>query len=183
MLAAMTTVESTERRLVPADRSTAVGLLILRLGIGAAVLQAGLIKVVDFPATVGFMSEAGWRLPTLAALMVTASETLGGLALILGALTPLAACAVLSAMLCAWAVNVSTAAFWSDPFNVPFLLGLGAATLLFTGAGLWAVDTKLGRRLAWSIRVKVALVGLAVAAAVLTWVALYGVNPIHLTHP
>ncbi len=50
-------------------------------------------------------------------------------------LTPLAACAVLGAMICAWAVNVSGAAFWSEPFNVPFLIGLGAAALLFTGAG------------------------------------------------
>jgi putative oxidoreductase len=32
-----------------------VGLLILRIGVGAAILQAGLIKAFDFSATVGFM--------------------------------------------------------------------------------------------------------------------------------
>lgn len=63
-----------------ADQTLAVGLLILRLGIGAAVLQAGLIKAFDFSTTVGFMAEAGWRLPTLAALMVTGAETLGAVA-------------------------------------------------------------------------------------------------------
>ena len=58
---------------------------ILRVGTGAAALQAGLIKALDFPTTVGFMADAGWRLPGLAAFMVTAAETLGGLGLLLGA--------------------------------------------------------------------------------------------------
>ena len=162
---------------------TDTGLLVLRLGVGGAALQAGLIKAFDFSATSQFMTEAGWRLPKFAAFMVTAAETLGGIGLLLGALTPLAACAVLSAMLCAWAVNVSAAAFWSEPFNVPFLIGIGAAALLFTGAGGLSVDGRILRRLSWSRRLVIALLVLAVAAAVLTWVALYGVNPIHFTAP
>lgn len=160
-----------------------VGLLVLRLGIGAALLQAGLIKVSDFPMTVQFMGDAGWRLPAFAAFMVTATETISGIALLLGVLTPLAGCAALGVMLCAWAVNVSGAAFWSEPFNVPFLLGLGAATLIFTGAGRYSVDHRMLSRIVWSTRVRVALVALAFVVAVLTWVALYGVNPIHFTAP
>lgn len=170
-----------------ADGSTAgardTGLLILRLGVGAALVQAGLIKVADFSMTVQFMTEAGWRLPAFAAFMVTATETLSGVALLLGVLTPLAGSAALGAMLCAWAVNVSAAAFWSEPFNVPFLIGLGAAALIFTGAGGYSVDARLVARLRWSTRVRVALLILAFAVAVLTWVALYGVNPIHFTAP
>lgn len=102
---------------------TDIGLLVLRLGAGGAALQAGLIKALDFSATSQFMADAGRRLPKFAAFMVTTAETVGGIGLLLGALTPLAACAVLSA----WAVNVSGAAFWSEPFNVPFLIGIGAA--------------------------------------------------------
>jgi hypothetical protein len=45
------------------------------------------------------------------------------------------------------------------------------------------VDARLAGRLRWSPRVKVGLVVLAVVAAVVTWVALYGVNLIHLTTP
>ncbi|MGE2836437.1 DoxX family protein [Mycobacterium sp. SMC-4] len=160
-----------------------IGLLILRLAVGAAILQAGLIKALDFSATAGFMAEAGWRLPTLAAFMVTTAETLGGVGLLLGALTPVAACAVFSAMLCAWAVNVSGAAFWSEPFNTPFLIGLGAAALLFTGSGRYSVDRRLPERFRPSLRISVVLLLVAIVAAVLTWVALYGVNPIHFTAP
>ncbi len=71
---------------------TDTGLLILRLAIGATMLQAGLIKAFDFSTTVGFMESSGWRLPAFGAFMVTAAETLGGIGLLLGILTPLAAC-------------------------------------------------------------------------------------------
>jgi uncharacterized membrane protein YphA (DoxX/SURF4 family) len=162
---------------------TDVGLLILRIGVGAAMLQAGLRKAFDFNTTVGFMEMGGWRLPGFAAFMVTAAETLGGIGLMLGVLTPLAACAVIAAMIDAWAVNVSAAAFWSDPFNAPFMIGLGAAALLFTGAGAYSVDARVLRRTTWSARMLVGLLVLAVAAAVITWIALNGTNPIHFTAP
>src|SRR6476620_6504000 len=57
---------ATETKTSPAD----LGLLILRVGVGAAMIQAGLIKALDFGTTVGFMEAGGWRLPTIAALMV-----------------------------------------------------------------------------------------------------------------
>lgn len=160
-----------------------VGLLILRIGVGAALVQAGLIKALDFGATAGFMEAGGWRLPTIGALMVTIAETLGGIGLILGVLTPLAACAVAGAMICAWAVNVSQGAFWSEPFNVPFLLFLGATTLLFTGAGAHSMDARVLGRPRWSPRIAVGLLGLAFAVAILTWIVLNGTNPIHLSSP
>ena len=86
-------------------------------------------------------------------------------------------------MLDAWAVNVSVAAFWSEPFNVPFLIGLGAATLLFTGAGAYSVDARVFGRTRWSARIAVGLLIVAIAAAILTWMALNGTNPIHFTAP
>ncbi|MGV0642359.1 DoxX family protein [Mycolicibacterium sp. XJ2546] len=168
----------------PARAATGgIGLLILRIGVGAAILQAGLIKAFDFSTTVEFMTAGGWRAPTLAALMVTTAETLGGIALILGVLTPLAAFAVIAAMIDAWAVNVSTAAFWSQPFNVPFLIGIGTAALLFAGAGAYSVDARVLGRTTWSPRIAVGLLVAAFAAAILTWVALNGTNPIHFTAP
>ena len=162
---------------------TDIGLLILRIGVGATILQAGLIKAFDFGATVSFMESGGWRLPTFAAFMVTASETLGGIGLLLGALTPLAACAVIAAMIDAWAVNVSGGAFWSQPFNVPFLLAIGATALLFVGAGAYSVDARLFGKTTWSPRIAFGLLILAIAAAILTWIVLNGTNPIHFSAP
>jgi putative oxidoreductase len=160
-----------------------IGLLILRIGLGAAMLQAGLRKAFDFNTTAGFMESGGWHPAKFAAFMVTAAETLGGIGLLFGVLTPLAACAVIAAMLDAWAVNVSAAAFWSDPFNAPFLIGLGATALLFTGAGAYSIDAKVFGRTGWSARIAVGLLVLAVAAAVGTWMAMNGTNPIHFTAP
>jgi putative oxidoreductase len=160
-----------------------IGLLILRIGVGAAMLQAGLRKVFDFNTTAGFMETGGWRLPKFAAFMVTAAETAGGIGLLLGVLTPLAACAVIAAMIDAWAVNVSAAAFWSDPFNAPFMIAIGATALLFTGAGAYSVDSRVFGRTGWPARIAVGLLVLAVAAAVLTWIFLNGTNPIHFTAP
>lgn len=178
-LGATATTETTRTTTSTAE----AGLLILRIGVGAALVQAGLIKALDFGATVGFMEAGGWRLPTIGALMVTIAETLGGIGLILGVLTSLAACAVAGAMICAWAVNVSQGAFWSEPFNVPFLLFLGATTLLFTGAGAYSVDGRVLGRPWSSPRIAVGLLGLAFAVAILTWIVLNGTNPIHLSSP
>jgi uncharacterized membrane protein YphA (DoxX/SURF4 family) len=160
-----------------------IGLLILRVGIGAAMLQAGLRKAFDFNTTVGFMESGGWHPAKFATLMVTATETLGGIGLLIGLLTPLAACAVIAAMLDAWAVNVSAGAFWSDPFNAPYLIGIAAVALLFTGAGAISVDARLFGRTGWSVRIAGGLLVFAVAAAILTWVFLNGTNPIHFTAP
>jgi putative oxidoreductase len=175
----MATTETTH----PSTSAADIGLFILRIGVGAAMIQAGLIKAFDFGTTVGFMDSGGWNLPTLGALMVTIAETAGGIGLILGLLTPLSACAVVGAMICAWAVNVSQGAFWSEPFNVPFLLLIGAATLLFTGAGEYSVDAKVLGRRRWPTKLGVGLLVLAFAVAILTWVALNGTNPIHFSSP
>lgn len=178
-LGGMATTETTPLSTSAVD----LGLLILRIGVGAAMIQFGLIKALDFGTTVGFMESGGWNLPTLGALMVTVAETAGGIGLILGLLTPLSACAVVGAMTCAWAVNVSQGAFWSDPFNVPFLLFIGAATLLFTGAGAYSVDARVLGGLRWPPKIAVGLLVVAFAVAILTWILLNGTNPIHFSSP
>jgi len=61
---------------------------------------------------------------------VSTVKTAGGVGLLLGLLTPLAACAVIGAMIDAWAVNISTGTFWSQPFNVPFVVAFAAVALL-----------------------------------------------------
>src|SRR5258705_12867970 len=141
------------------------GLLVLRIGVGATMIQAGLRKAFDFDTTVAFMEGSGWRLAKFAALMGTASETAGGIGILLGLLTPLAACAVIAAMIDAWAFNASAAAFWSDPFNVPFLTAVGAAALLVTGAGAYSADARIFGRARVGVRIATGLLVVAIAAA------------------
>ena len=168
---------------IRASSSTDVGLLVLRFAVGALMVQSGLMKALDFTTVASSMETSGWRMPTVAAAMVTTAETAGGILLLLGLLTPLAACAVIAAMIDAWAVTVSGAAFWSDPFNVPFLAAFAATALLFTGAGAYSLDAKFFGRARWPGAVAVGLFVVAVAAAVATWILLNGTNPIHLVAP
>ena len=78
---------------------------------------------------------------------------------------------------------VSAAAFWSAPFNAPFLIAVGATALLFTGAGGYSVDARVFGRSRFGLRFGVGLLVLAIAAALLTWVLLNGANPIHFSTP
>lgn len=159
------------------------GLLVLRVAAGATMIQAGVIKALDFDMVAGYMEAGGWQPATAAVLMVTCTEIIGGIALLLGVLTPLAACAITAAMMDAWAADASGAAFWSNPFTVPFLVGFAAIALLFTGAGRFSLDQLLWGRGQWPTLVSVVLLIVAIAAAVATWVLLNGTNPLHLTAP
>ena len=148
------------------------------------MIQAGLIKALDFGTTAGFMESGGWSLPTIGALMVTVAETAGGIGLILGVLTPLAACAVVGAMICAWAVNVSQGAFWSEPFNVPFLLfdrrddaAVHRRRRVFGGRARCSAGVAGHRESRSDCSC------LAFAVAILTWIVLNGTNPIHFSSP
>jgi uncharacterized membrane protein YphA (DoxX/SURF4 family) len=165
------------------DSVSSFGLLVLRIATGATLLQAGLIKALDIDAAVSFMDSNGFKMTKFAAILVTATETAGGILLLLGLLTPVAACGVIAAMIDAWAVNVSGGAVWSQPFNVPFLAAFAATALLFTGAGAYSLDAKLFGRARWPWVITVGLFLVAIAAAVATWVLLNGTNPIHLSDP
>ncbi|MDT5263707.1 MAG: putative oxidoreductase [Mycobacterium sp.] len=165
------------------DSVSSFGLLVLRIATGATALQAGLIKAFDIDAAVSFMDDNGWKMGKFAAILVTATETAGGILLLLGLLTPVAACGLIAAMIDAWAVNVSGGAFWSQPFNVPFLVAFAATALLFTGAGAYSLDAKMFGRARWPGVITVGLFLVAIAAAVATWVLLNGTNPIHLSDP
>ena len=179
----VTTSEVREPATAAASSLADLGLLVLRVAVGATMLQAGLIKALDFTSVLTFMDDGGWRQARFAAYMVTGAELAGGIGLLLGLLTPLAAAAVVAAMIDAWAVNVSGAALWSDPFNVPFLVAFSATALMFTGAGRHSVDARVFGWGRWPGFVSVGMFVVAVAAALATWILLNGTNPIHFSHP
>jgi putative oxidoreductase len=165
------------------DSVSSFGLLVLRFAVGATALQAGLIKAFDIGTAISFMDDNGWKMGKFAAILVTATETAGGILLLMGLLTPVAACGLIAAMIDAWAVNVAGGPFWSQPFNVPFLVAFGATALLFTGAGAYSVDSKAFGRARWPGVITVGLFVVAIAAAVATWILLNGTNPLHFSRP
>lgn len=179
----MATTDVIKRRTASPSALHDLGLLVLRFAVAATVLQAGIMKALDFGTTTQFMASGGWKMSTFAAYLVTATEIAGGAALLLGLLTPLAACGILAAMIDAWAVNVSGSAFWSNPFNVPFLVAFAALALLFVGAGGYSVDARVFGRPRWPGAVTIPLFLVAVAAAVAAWIFLNGTNPLHLSKP
>lgn len=173
---------TTETDVAPRSTLGDLGLLALRIGVAATILQAGYLKVSDYGFTVSTF-EGTWRLPQLAAFMVTATELAAGAALLLGLITPLAACGVIAAMICAWLVNVSVDAVWVAPFNVPFLLVVGTMALLFAGPGKFSLDAVTFKRPTWPAAITIGAKTVAVLAAIATWVLLNGTNPIHFATP
>ena len=127
------------------SRATDLGLLILRLGIGLPLALAhGLGKV---PPSAGFIdgtAEMGFPLPALFAWAAALSEFLGGLLLAVGLATRPAAFFVACTMAVAAFVRHGADPFGDKEKAVLFLVG--ALTLLFAGAGRYAVDAWIGRR-------------------------------------
>jgi putative oxidoreductase len=119
------------------------GLLPLRMVVGLVFLMHGGQKLLTFglAGTTTMMTHMGVPLPQISAIVVTAAELLGGLALITGLFTRLAALAL--------AVDMAFAVFlvklpggWFAPRGVEFELTLCAAalTLALVGAGTLSLD-------------------------------------------
>ncbi len=119
------------------------GLVPLRLVVGLAFLMHGSQKLFTFgvAGTTSMMTQMGVPLPHLSAIVVTAAELLGGLALITGLFTRLAALALAVDMAVA-VLLVKLPGGWYMPRGVEFELTLCAAavTLALMGAGGISLD-------------------------------------------
>src|ERR1700674_1571480 len=131
---------------------TALGLLILRLGIGLILAAHGAQKLFGVWGGPGM---AGWtqsvqrlriRPAQPWAWVAALSEFGGGLLLGLGLLSPLGSLAIIGAMLVAIATVHLSKGFWTSRGGYEFNLSLivGAAAVAFTGPGLYSLDNVLG---------------------------------------
>lgn len=122
------------------------GLLPLRLVVGLVFVAHGAQKLFQFGlgGTGGYLGSLGVPAPVLAAVVVIAVELLGGLAMILGVFTRIAALVLAAHMLVAILLVHITAGFFL-PNGYEFALTLlGASlTLFITGAGAASVDAAL----------------------------------------
>ena len=112
-------------------------------------LPAGIGKLTGFAGTVGYISAVGLPMPQVAAVLALTVEILGGLALIAGFGTRLAALVLALFTLVA---SFFFHAFWSVPADQQFMQQLlffkniavvgGLLTLAAWGAGAWSVDAR-----------------------------------------
>ncbi len=145
----MTTVTTTLATTTTPSRLS-LGLAVLRVVIGVVFLVHGYQKlfVMGIGGVTGFFTQIGVPLPQLTALLVSVLEFGGGIALILGLLTPLVAGLLAVDMLAAiFLVHLPNGFFLGEAPGYEFVLTLfGAAlTLALTGPGAYALDAVLGR--------------------------------------
>jgi len=128
------------------------GLLVLRLVVGLTVAAHGSQKLWGWfgghglVATGGFLEQLGFQPGRRAALMAGLAETVGGVSLALGALTPLGVALVIAVMIVAIVtVHIDKGFFNTDGgFEYPLLLAVTSLCLALTGPGAASVDAAFG---------------------------------------
>jgi putative oxidoreductase len=129
-----------------------VGLLVLRLVLGVIFIGHGAQKLFGSfggPGISGFakmLEQLGLKPARFMAILAGLAEFVGGILMILGLLTPLAALALIGVMIVAvLSVHLRNGFFNTNggyEFNLA-LLGM-ALTLLIVGAGTYSLDSILG---------------------------------------
>lgn len=110
-------------------------MLLLRLAVGAGFLAHGISKFTGLPMVVGFFGGLG--LSPFFAYLVATVETLGGIALILGAFTEVAA-ALLAIIMVVAIILVKFSAGYLGGFELDTLYLGGLLAILFAGPGRYA---------------------------------------------
>jgi putative oxidoreductase len=123
-----------------------VALLFLRCGLALVFGFHGYPKLFGKTAVwVSAFERLG--LPGYFVYIVAVIEVVGGLMLLLGLYTPVAALLLVVDMGAAmWKYNFSEGVFAVREYELPLVLGLAALTLATTGAGPWSLDHLISRR-------------------------------------
>jgi putative oxidoreductase len=118
------------------------GLLVLRLVVGTTFLVHGLDKLGDLSAAEEFFAAQGIPAPAAMAPFVSATETVGGVLLIVGLATPLVGVALTVDMLVALVTTHIDHGFFASDGGMELVLLLAGASLAIalTGPGRFSVD-------------------------------------------
>ncbi len=127
------------------------GLLILRIVIGLLLVGHGTQKLFGWfggpgiAGTGGWFDSVGFRPGKAMAVVAGLGEAVGGLLLLLGLLTPLAAAIVMGTLLVAMSTHAANGLWAANGgYELPLLFVTAAATFAFTGAGAYSLDEVLG---------------------------------------
>ncbi|WP_101848062.1 DoxX family protein [Zhihengliuella sp. ISTPL4] len=141
----------------PASSAPSLGLLVLRIVVGAIFAAHGAQKIFEFtiPGTIGSFAGMGVPLAEIAAPVVAFLELIGGILLILGLLTRPVGVLLAVDMLVALVLVHLPAGLWVTAGGYEFVAVLGAAALALalTGAGRYSIDAAAlrGRAPAWLV--------------------------------
>jgi putative oxidoreductase len=130
------------------QRADAVTITALRVMTGTILATHGALKLIDIPGTVQGFAQMGIPYPQYAVYLAIAGEFLGGIGLILGLLTRVAALGTWSAM----AVAVGYVHFGhgllqkNGGWEYPVLLALVSLFFVTHGAGPASLDALFSRR-------------------------------------
>ncbi len=119
------------------------GLLALRLALGIILVAHGYPKLKNLKGTGEWLASIGFRPGALWAAAAVAVELVGGLMLIAGFLTQLAALAVLLQFLLI-ILKVNRAKGLVGGFELDLLIATVALLLATAGGGLWSADQAAG---------------------------------------
>jgi putative oxidoreductase len=128
-----------------------IGLLLLRVALGATLAAHGSQKLFGtfgghgIAGTGSFFESIGFKPGRPLALLAGLAEMLGGVALVLGVLTPFAVAVLLSTMLVAMMVHADKGFFaQSGGYEYPLILAISVVVLAFTGPGAISIDAAHG---------------------------------------
>ena len=136
----------------PASKFPAVAdlaLLVSRVALGIILIAHGWQKFNEYTldGTAASFGDMGVPAPAAAAMFVTAVEVLGGAALVLGVLTPVAGVLNMASLLGALVlVHVQNGVFVQNGgFELVLALFAGLSVIALLGAGKFSVDGLIGR--------------------------------------
>lgn len=155
---------------------TSAGLLILRLALGGLFFVHGAQKLFGWfgghglAGHIGFMEKLGVRPARLLGLISALGELFGGLGVLLGFLTPIAAAGLIGSMAVAIIKVHWPKGFFNHDGGIefPLILAVAAFVIGLVGAGRFSVDAILGLRLPepWTYIVVLVLTAATVFIAV-----------------
>ena len=152
-----------------------LGLLALRLGVGATLVAHGTQKLFGWfgghglAGTAAFFESVGFTPGRANALLAGAGEAGGGSLLALGLATPAAGAAVAGTMAVAASMHKDNGFFAQDGgLEYPAVLALTAGAIALSGPGRLSLDAALGHRANRHWMRVVGLAGVPVAVALVT---------------
>jgi putative oxidoreductase len=130
------------------EQAAAFALTALRVGVGAILAVHGWAKLSDIAGTSESFTHLALPAPQVLVYLAIAGEFLGGLGLLVGLLTRLAALGPLCTMLVAiLTVHIGHGLLAKNGgFEYPLVLLLVASFFALNGAGPWSLDALLAKR-------------------------------------